>query len=58
MQYDMTRADFINKFKNNISIGEKNYVAQADAAIVKVFFNSHFVNNTLNIECLFLCLVL
>ena len=41
----MTRADFIIRFKNHINIGGK----YADAALVKVFINSHIVNNTLTI---------
>ena len=40
----MTRADFINRFKNHINIDENNHVANAE---VEVFINSHIVNNTL-----------
>ena len=42
----MTRADFINIFKNHINIGEMNHVAYEDATLVQVFTNSHIVNNT------------
>ena len=42
----MTRADFINRFKNHINIDENNHVANAE---VEVFINSHIVNNTLTI---------
>ena len=48
----MTRADFIYRFKNHINIGGKNHVA--DAALVKVFFNSHIVNNTVIMKCFIL----
>ena len=47
----VTRADFINRFKNHINIGGKNYVAYADAALVEVFINSHIENNTLIMKC-------
>ena len=40
----MTRAEFINRFKNQINIGGKIYVAYADAALVEAFINSHTVN--------------
>ena len=41
----MTRADFINRFKNHVNIDENNHVANADVE-VEVFINSHIVNNT------------
>ena len=47
--YGMTKADFINRFKNHnqsINIGGKNHVAYADDALVEVFINSHIVNNS------------
>ena len=37
--YGMTRADFINRFENNIM--------QIDAVLVKVFINNHNLNNNL-----------
>lgn len=49
----MTRADFINSFKNHTNIGGKNYGAFADAPLVEVvgvFINSHIVKNTLITE--------
>ena len=48
----MTRPNFINRFKNHIKIGGKNHVAHADAAVIEMFINSNFVNNTLIIKCL------
>ena len=47
----MIRADFINKFKNDINVGGQNYIAHADAALVEVFINSHIVNNMLIMKC-------
>ena len=41
----MTRADFINRFKNHINIEGNNHVAYADVK-VEVFINSYIVNNT------------
>ena len=49
----MTRADFINSFKNHTNIGGKNYAAFADAAlaeVVEVFINSHIVNKHVDHE--------
>ena len=46
----LSRADFINSFKNHTDIGRKNCGAFADATlveVVEVFINSHIVNNTL-----------
>ena len=42
----MTRADFINRFKNHVNVGGMNHVAYEDAVLVNVFINSHIVNNT------------
>ena len=47
----VTRADFINRFKNHINIGGKNYVAYADVALVELFINSYIENNTLIMKC-------
>ena len=50
----MIRADFINKFKNDINVGGQNYIAHADGALVEVFINSHIVNNMLIMKCFIL----
>ena len=34
--YEMTRADFFNRFKNHVDISGKNYVAYSDATLVEV----------------------
>ena len=46
----MTRADFINRFKNHINIDGNNHVANAGVE-VEVFINSYIVNNTLILIC-------
>ena len=40
----MTRADFMNRFKNLINIDGKNLVAYVDATLVEVFINIHIEN--------------
>ena len=42
----MTRADFIDRFKNHINIDGNNHVGNAGVE-VEMFINSHIVNNTL-----------
>ena len=37
-----------------MNICRKKHVADADAALVEVFINSHFVNNTLIMKCVIL----
>ena len=52
----LSRADFINSFKNHTDIGRKNCGAFADATlveVVEVFINSHIVNNTI-MQCFLL----
>ena len=47
----MTTAVFIDRFKKHINIGGMIHVANAEAALVKVFINRYIVNNTLIMNC-------
>ena len=52
--YGMTRAVFMNRLKKHINIGGTNHVAYAEAALIKVFINTHIENDTLIINCFIL----
>ena len=49
----MTSADFINRFKNHLNIGARNYVAFIDAVLV-VYEHPYCKQH----DVLFLCVVL